>query len=104
MAQPAMYTRGSTSAGNALIYEKRTITQVRKTIRDTGEWRGFVVPNKVNPHHFFDGWCLAVDRIFRSQSDLDDLVDMMMYYMDHALGDRVAFYEEVKGREDGNDG
>lgn len=91
MAQPAEY-----KLSDGTTYIKRTITQVSKTIRETGEWRGFVVPNKVNPLHFFDGWCLAVDRTFKSQSDLDDLVDMMMYSMDPELGDRVAFYEEIK--------
>ncbi len=94
MAQPATYKRS-----DGTTYRKRTITQVGKTIREKGEWRGFAVPNKVNPDHFFDGWCLAVDRIFKSQNNLDDLVDIMLYCMDPELGDRVAFYEETEIKE-----
>lgn len=93
------YTRGSTSAGNAIVYQKRTITQVRKTIKEDGQWTGFIVGNHVNPFHFFGGWRLAYEVVFQSLQELEDNVADMLYYMDTELGNRVAFYEEVKGRE-----
>lgn len=90
------YTRGSTSAGNAIVYQKRTITQVRKTIKEDGQWTGFIVGNRVHPFHFFGGWGLAYEITFRSLEELEDNVAEMLFFMDTELGNRVAFYEEVK--------
>jgi hypothetical protein len=99
MAQPKLYTRGSTSAGNALVYEKKTITQVRKYIDGHERWSGFLVPNKVSPLNFFGGWRLACEVTIESIQELEDVVADMLYHMAPELGDRVSFYQEVRGWE-----
>lgn len=92
------YIKGSTSAGNAIVYQKRTITQVRKSIKEDGQWTGFMVGNRVNPFHFFSGWGLAREVVFKSLEELENGATEMLFFMDPELGNRVAFYEEVKGR------
>jgi len=38
---------------------KVTKAQVKATIRAKGEWRGYIVGNKVNPRHIANGWCFG---------------------------------------------
>jgi hypothetical protein len=76
-----------------MTYTKKTISQVKKIMRENGEWSGIVVPNKVNHFHFLNGWCLGRQVILPNEQILEETVDGMMQYMEKELGNRVAFYE-----------
>lgn len=39
---------------------KMTKTQVRKSIRDTGWFHGYICGNRVNPAHIAEGWRLGM--------------------------------------------
>jgi hypothetical protein len=76
-----------------MTYTKKTIVQVKKAIRDNGEWIGLVVPNKVNHFHFLNGWHLGHQVIFPNEQILEQTVNGMLAHMERELGNRVAFYE-----------
>jgi hypothetical protein len=76
-----------------MTYTKKTIVQVKKAIREQGEWTGLIAPNKVNHFHFLNGWCLGRQVILPNEQILEQTVNSMMFYMDTELGNRVAFYE-----------
>jgi hypothetical protein len=76
-----------------ISYDKKTIVQVKKAIREKGSWTGLLVPNKVNSFHFEGGWHLGHRETFTSIEELTQHVDNCLYYMERELGTRVAFYE-----------
>jgi hypothetical protein len=76
-----------------MTYIKKTITQVKKAIREKGEWSGLLVPNKVNHFHFLNGWCLGRQVILPNEQILEQTVNGMLAHMESELGNRVAFYE-----------
>jgi len=76
-----------------MTYAKKTIVQVKKAIREKGEWAGIVVPNKVNEYHFLGGWCLGCQVIIPNEQILEQTVNSIKWYMEPELGNRVAFYE-----------
>ena len=79
-----------------ISYNKMTIAQVKKAIRDDGTWSGLLVPNNVNSFHFEGGWHLGHKETFTSIDTLEKHVSDCLYYMERELGNRVAFYEILK--------
>ena len=73
-------------------YEKVTIVQVKKEIKEKGVFKGFAVGNKVNPSHFFNGWCLANVCEFHTVEEVDRYRNNALYYLDKELGDNIAWY------------
>lgn len=83
----------ATLRSNNVSYTKKTITQVKATIKKEGSWQGLVAPNKVNSFHFEGGWHLGHRQEIKSLNELELLVNGMLFYMEKELGNRVAFYE-----------
>lgn len=83
----------TTLRSNNISYTKKTITQVKATIKKEGHWQGLLVPNKVNSFHFEGGWHLGHRREFNSIEELEKLTNNMLYSTPKELGNRIAFYE-----------
>jgi len=61
-------------------YKKLTKTQVKSLLKKGKAFEGFIVGNKVNPYHFFNGWHLAFNAKFESVEDLEKTVSNWNYY------------------------
>jgi hypothetical protein len=81
---------------NGRKFIKQTIPQVKNEIFRGGKWSGLMVGNKVNSFHFLNGWHLANEVELTTLEQLEKTRDAMMVYLEKELGNRIAFYKEVK--------
>lgn len=74
--------------------KKLTKTQVKKIIRDTGKWAGYIVPCKVNTFHIVGGWGLGMKVEFTDLEEMEKTLNSFTYYnCNSELGNYVAFYQ-----------
>lgn len=73
-------------------YMKVNITHVMKIINQTGRFRGFIVGNKVNSYHFFNGWRLAQECELYSENEVYSLRSNFMHYLNSELGNGAAWF------------
>ena len=57
-------------------------------------FNGFIVGNKVSSWHFFNGWCLAYRIEEKTESEMDEIIDGFLWYLDLELGNNVAIFLE----------
>ena len=70
---------------------KRTIAQVRATIRLHGTWTGVIAGNKtIVPNGWSAGYASVT---VSSLGELEKLKDNFLNYLDPELGTRAVFYE-----------
>lgn len=81
------------------LLEKQTIVQVRNEIKKNGSWEGLAVGNNVAQSHFISGWHLAVPVLFKTETELTDYNNHALAYLNRELGNRIAFYKEVKNAQ-----
>lgn len=79
--------------------QKRTLSQVKKIIKDKGRFEGVMVGNKVKPSHFHEGWSLACDFKSDNIDEFTKLKNSFEYYLDPELGRYTHFYENIKKSE-----
>ena len=78
---------------NNRLYFKKTISQVRNTIKKGNGFYGMIVGNNVAPYHFHAGWKLGIDVIFHSVEEMEQTVCSAEYYLPRELGNKVVFYQ-----------
>lgn len=82
---------------------KKTVTQVRKAIRENGKWEGYLVGNKVNRFNIDMGWNLGARVELDTLEALEKTCNTFLYYLPAELGNRVAFYEIVTAETERTD-
>lgn len=76
-------------------YKKVSRTIVKKEILENGIFKGFIVGNKVNPSHFFEGWHLATLVEIPSLDDFEKKDNSALYYLEKELGTDISYYKEL---------
>ena len=69
---------------------KMTITQVKKQIKENGSWKGFMLPNKMNPN---TEWAKAYKTELQEHMNIDMLIERFKTYnCNYEMGYGVAYY------------
>ncbi len=79
---------------NGQVYNghiKISKAQLRKLLRERN-FTGFIVGNRVNRFHFFEGWHLAHRIEDSNEQDTWDRINSFEFYLDKELGDKAAIY------------
>lgn len=79
---------------------KQTKTQVLAEIKKHGQWTGYLAGNKVHPAHVTGGWHLGYYVTVKSKEELEDRITSMLAYLERELGNGIAFWKEVKLKEE----
>ena len=74
------------------VWRKWTVTQVRKSIREQGQWSGYLLGNKTSPDAIEGPWRLGCEVCLTSLDELKKHSAAFYAYLDPELGNRVAYY------------
>jgi hypothetical protein len=70
-----------------------TKTQVKKIIKDKGQWSGWIAQSNVNSFHITGGWRLGLRVTVHSIEELNKTVDHFLAYNNDAeLGRRARYW------------
>ena len=78
--------------------KKMTKREVKKQIRETGAFTGYLCGNKVNPFHVNDGWHLGMHVTETSVESLDDTIERFetgLRLHTPQIGTYCHFYKEL---------
>lgn len=68
---------------------------VKKIIRDTGSWSGYIVASNVAEYHIANGWHIGCEVTVNSIDELNKAMAEYAYYnCNYELGYRVACYSK----------
>lgn len=73
-------------------YIKISKAQAIKFIEASGKFEGFIVGNKVNTFHFFEGWHLAARFEATNAQEFNEHLNSFLFYLNAELGNRAAIY------------
>lgn len=72
--------------------KKVTISQVRASFKKGVSFNGFLVGNKVNSFHWFNGWYLAHTLKCDTLAEFEKHKNACEFYLEPELGSRMAIY------------
>lgn len=73
-------------------YIKVSLSQVRTIFKHKQVFNGFLVGNKVNSHHFHNGWHLACDIRKYNIEEFEQTLNSFLFYLNSELGSGAAIY------------
>ncbi len=68
---------------------------VKRILRNSGVWSGYIAQSNVNSFHIKNGWVLGYPVTVHSAEELDKIIDQFhSYNNDPELGHRVRLWED----------